>query len=397
MTDFRPVPAADRSAYRRILQYAFSPERGPAEPTPAEDWPPTLYDQRGLYVDETLTSGCKLYYLDAWVRDGYDEIGGLGAVGTAPEFRGQGHARRLCREALREYRDNDVDIVTLWPFSTSFYERFGWATANYYRRYTLAPDVLPAHDNSGRYVQLETADWKRLRRVETAYGKETSLSLRRSEQWWRERTLADWDGNGTPYCFGYERDGTLEGYVVYTVTKEDGDRVLSVQDLAHTDEEAYRAMLAFLGGHGAQVPEIALERAEYDTLLARVTDPESVSCSVRPGPMARLTSVEPLTSLDWPVDELTATIRVNDPLLENNDGQFELTVTDGVARLENLTNPVDQPAMVVDIGTLTQLYLGTIDCDEAMRFGGLDVFEEPPESVCESVFEPQHVCLREFF
>lgn len=395
MAEFRPVPEADRADLERLQRYAFAPELGPEMDPPSGEWPPTFYDQRGLYVDGTLVGSCKLYTHEARVRGAFHALGGLGAVAVAPEHRGQGYAREVCRRALLEYRERDVDLVALWPVSTPLYRGFGWATANHYTRFDCHPDALPGHDADGRVLELDADDWRRLRRVEAAYGEGTALSLRRSEAWWRERTLADWHGEGTPYCYGYERDGELRGYVIYTV-EDDEAQTLSVQDLAHADEEAHRALLDFLGRHGAQIERVLLRRNPDADLLHRVDEPKDVECRLRTGPMVRLTDVAALEEFDWPSGELSCTLSVEDPLLEPNGGQFALELSGRGAHVTDADDDASADA-AVDIGTLSQLAVGTHGVDAAERVAGLTVRGETVRDGLASVFTDQRVCLREFF
>ena len=396
MSEFRPVPATDREACQRFLQYAFAPGRGPVTPDPDSDWPPSLFEQRGLYDGDSLRAVCKLYFLETTVRGAATTVGGLGAVATPPEHRGQGYAADLCRHALREYREADVGFVTLWPFSTPFYRRLGWGTANTYRRYGLPPSALPDHDTAGRLVRLDADDWERLRRVESAGAAGTALSLRRSEAWWRERTLADWDGGGVPYCYGYERDGELRGYLVYTVA-DDADHTLSVTNVAAADEEAHRALLSFLGRHGAQVERVALQLPPDAALLHRVDDPAAVDCTVEAGPMVRLTDVTHLERLEWPDSDLACTLAVSDPLLDRNDGLFRLSVSSGTATVDPLPAADSAADVTVDVATLSQLAVGTHGTDAAERLAGLEILDDSVRTPLADVFRPAPVYLDEFF
>ncbi|MFB6242745.1 MAG: enhanced intracellular survival protein Eis, partial [Halobaculum sp.] len=227
MVTFRPLQETDRRTLREILQYAFDPASGPtvdassASDTGAE-WPPELYEPYGLYADDgvddsvsaadsddgtvrELLAVCKHYSLEARVRSSWTTVGGLGAVAAPPEHRREGHVRELCRHTLESYRADGVPLVVLWPFSTSFYGRMGWGTAHDVCRVELPPEALPSHDTVGRFRRLDADDWQRLRGVEADDRTAATLALRRSEAWWRERTLADWAGGGVPYCYGYER------------------------------------------------------------------------------------------------------------------------------------------------------------------------------------------------
>lgn len=395
MAEFRAVPAEDRDRWREILTYAFRPQLGPVEQKSGDDWPPSLFDQRGLYMTDELVSTCKLYHFDASIRGDTQTVGGIGAVATAPEHRGNGYVSELCRSALEEYHENDVGFGTLWPFETRFYAALGWGVANRYNRYQFDPSVLPVIDADGRMVRLSAAEWERLRPVETAFANGTGLSMRRSEEWWQERTLANWDGGGEPYLYGYERDSSLAGYLIYTVD-DDEHRTLSITDLAYVDDEAHSALLTFLGNHGAQINRITLSRSTESSLLHRVSEPEEVECVVKTGPMVRLTGLAALESIDWPAVDLTCTMAVSDPLLDRIDGQYELSVTSGTATVTPLTSN-ENTNLSVDIATLSQLAVGTYDIGTAMQVGDLTIESPSLRDSLAELFTAEPVCLREFF
>jgi len=413
MSTYRPVPADRRERYREILHHAFAIEQGPrtrdtgtgSDDTDAEEWPPALSDPRGAFEDDRLVSVCKLYYLDAVVHDGYATIGGLGGVATPPEHRREGHVRQLAAGALEEYRENGVGLVALWPFSTPFYRNLGWGVANTYTRYELPPAQLAfGRDTPGTMRRLEPGDWELLRPVERAHGEGTALSLRRSERWWRDRTLAAWPGDTAPYVYGYERDGELRGYVLYTVESGDDGPRLRVTDLAYADTEAYHGLLGFLSDHDSQVGTIVLRRAAETDLLDRVPDPGSIECAVETGPMVRLTDVaKGLERYPWPDDvDFRFTLGVTDPLLDRNHGLFDVAVEDGTATVSPVDGEgeADEPTdaeVWIDVATLSQLYVGSYDLRDAERFGELTIRREALDEPLSAAFPGRSVCLREFF
>lgn len=389
MAEYRPITPEDHAAFSRFTRYAFAAEQGPREEPDTDSLESDLFDLRGLY-DDGLVSGCKRYAFRAYVRDGVEQVGGLGAVATPPEHRRQGYARELCREVCREYREEEVELVVLWPFSTPFYRRLGWATANDLYEFGLPPTTLPAHDPQGRYRRLDPGDWERLRPVEAAFGDGVTLSMRRSASWWRERTLTNWTGGTEPFVYGYERDGTLAGYLVYTVTDSDAhERTLSVSAFGYADEEAHRSLLEFLRRHGAQIDHVELHRATDSRLLALVENPDVATCERVAGPMARLTTLDALAGLDRAGLDRPLTLAVEDPL----EGQARVRVTEhGIEE-----SPGSEPDARTDIGTLTQLYLGRYEPASAERVAGLTVLDDACRESLGELFPERRVCLREFF
>lgn len=407
MAEYRSVGTEHREDLRALLRHAFDPERGPVRDEPDGPWPPTFYDQRGLFADGDLVSACKLYYLTATVRDEWTEIGGFGGVATPPEHRRRGYARQLLREALREYREAGVDLVALWPALIRFYRGLGWGTANWDRRAAVPPAQLDgvagareAGDSSpdGRFRHLTGEDWERLRSVEVERAERYGLSLRRSETWWRERTLAAWASDAEPYVYGVERDGDLAGYVIYRVQSGEDGRHLDVRDLAGVDRAAERALLGFLADHDSQVETVRVGGPLAEDLLDLVPDPEEIETGVEPGPMVRFADAERgLAGLSWPADaDVRLVLAVTDALVDHNDGRYRLDVAGGAATVEP-AGPEATTDATVDVGTLSRLAVGAIGVDRAERVGGLEVQNEGSRRDLRAAFQPEPVYLREFF
>lgn len=395
MTEFRPLDPDDDGEYRRFLRYAFAAEMGPLEDEQDGEGV-DLFAERGVY-DDSLKSVCKRYDIEAYVREGTETIGGLGAVATPPEYRRQGYVRELCREICREYREDGIGLVVLWPFSTPFYRNLGWATANDFYQYECPPSALPAHDADGTFRRLAADDWERLSDVEAAFAEGVTLSMRRSETWWRERTLTSWTGGTEPYIYGYERDGDLAGYLVYTVDDGDGDseRTLSVSAYGYVDEEAERALLEFFRRHGAQIDRVSYLDSTDSKLLDLVEDPQEITCERIAGPMVRLTGLDHLERLDWSPLSEPMTLTVEDSLLPENDGVFRVSPEGKIKKVgDSVSSVVDAET---DIGTLSQLYVGRYDPVTAERVANLTVNEESVRESLAEVFPSRQVCLREFF
>jgi predicted acetyltransferase len=107
--------------------------------------------------------------------------------------------------------------------------------------------------------------------------------------------------------------------------------------------------------------------------------------------MARLTTLDLLADLDWSMLDRPLTLAVEDPLVPENDGRVRVSA-DGLD-----ANAADEPDVRVDIGTLTQLYVGRYDPATAERVAGLSTSGESVRESLAAVFPERQVCLREFF
>jgi len=397
--DFRPVEPDHHDTFRAFVDYAFDPTAGPQD---HDDELDRIGDGFGLFAGEELRSICVHYDFETYLRDEWVPLAGLAAVATPPEHRRRGYVRRMIDESLDRWRD-EAPLAALWPFSRSYYEQFGWATANTTYKYEIPLAQLSfAHGTAdGRPRRVTVDDWAALNEAYEAHVADETLGIRREERWWRERIFETLDDE-TPYVYAWDRDGAVRGYVVYTFESTGdgmGDRRIEVTELAAADEDAFRGLLGFLADHDSQADRVDLY-APDDTLLDRVPSPGDVVCGVHTGPMVRVVDVpDALETTPYP-DDATAevTLAVTDDTASWNDDVFTLAVSDGEAtctRRETLeTGDADA---TVDVGTLSQLVVGYRDVADLRRVGELSVTREPVAATLASLFPPETVALRDFF
>lgn len=393
--DFRRVEPEHHDTFRAYVDYAFDPTAGPQN---HDDELDRVGDGFGLFADEDLRSICVHYDFETHLRGEWVPMAGLAAVATPPEHRRRGHVRRMIDESLDRWHE-EFPLAALWPFSRSYYEQFGWATANTAYEYQLPLEQLSFARGTaeGRLTRVTADDWTALNEAYEAHVAGESLGLRRDERWWRERVLDD-----DPYVYAWERDGETRGYVVYTFESTGdgmGDRRIDVDELAAADDDALCGLLGFLADHDSQAERVDLYAPE-DTLLDRVSDPGDVVCGVHTGPMVRVVDVaHALETVPFPED-VTAelTLAVSDDTAPWNDGVFALDVAEGegtCTRAETLE--AGDADVTVDVGTLSQLVVGYRPVADLRRVGELSVASETTVETLAALFPSETVALRDFF
>ena len=366
---YRPIPDDREEAFSAILRYAFSPERGPFDPEEYDEPPPPARpgEPRGLFAGDDLLSVCKHHFFDSTVRGNPFTLAGLSAVGTPPEHRRRGLVRRLAAASLSEYRERGAALSALWPFAHRFYARLGWALVNRYAVTECPPETLSfarEADVGGRWIQLDPDHGRRMADVLEANDGGRALAVDRTEEWWRRRVFHGWGTD--PYVYGWELEGELRAYVVYTVEERDGDpvgvgaddgRLLDVAEVAVADHEARLACLGFLADHDSQVGRVRTYGPPDASLLDLVFDPDEVEVEVHAGPQVRIVSVpEAIEATAVPGDvDADVLVGVEDSLAPWNDGAFRVEVAAGAVTVE----PADaEPDVEVEIGPLSQLVVG---------------------------------------
>ncbi|MFC6788054.1 GNAT family N-acetyltransferase [Halobaculum halobium] len=224
--------------------------------------------------------------------------------------------------------------------------------------------------------------------------------LDRGEGWWRHRVFESWETD--PYVYGWtdgDRGDSLRGYLVYTIRDEDGSdgRALTVNEFAARDREARRQLLRFCRDHDSQVERVRFTGPADTRLFDDLDDPQAAETEIRPGPMARVVDVESaLAAIEYPADlETTLVFDVRDDSCEWNDDRFRLRVADGRGTVDRVADA--DAEVVLDIGALARLVVGSHSANRLVELGAVDTEGEATQPALAAAFPPTNPFLREGF
>jgi predicted acetyltransferase len=396
MPDYRPVPEDQEDDHARIARYAFDAESGPFDPEEADTddsyW--SFADYYGMFEgDELLTTSGHIEFT-ARLRGNWVSLAGVAAVASPPEHRRKGLVADLLAASLSDYRERGWPISALRPFEESFYAKYGWATGVRYRTATVEPGALaPTAElvgDEGRFRQIHPEDHERLHDAYDAWLEGTTLATRRSDDWWRDRILVSPHGED-PFCYAWERDGEVRGYVVYEVTD---DRTLQTQEVAAADDEAYLHLLRFCYNHDSQLQSVELYGPESEFLIDVVDDRDALTVEEAAGQMVRIVDVPPALEAPAYAAEGRVVLDVSDDTAPWNDDRFALTVENGVATVDRTDAA---PDVHVAIGTLSQLLVGYLSVDRARLVGDLTVDDPAAAETLAALFPTEETFLPESF
>jgi len=220
----RKRPAMSKRALRQQAKRMAELQSRPAEPSTARenldldlDADVTVRSRGTLHrvsvtVDGEDASGCAVWELQMRVAGVWLKMGGIGGVGTRPEHRFKGQARRVIVNALRWMRRGGYDVTLLFGI-TGFYPKFGYAPAFPRTRSYLDVDVAAGANALGyRFVPYGP---KYLKRVLGSYHRTVSDMtgpVRRLPKRWRPfREGLNW-GPRIACRVALDRAGRFAGY-----------------------------------------------------------------------------------------------------------------------------------------------------------------------------------------
>ena len=341
-------------------------------------------DPDGVYVveeDGAVRATATVLPLEAYVEGRAVEMGGVAAVNTHPAYRRRGYAGALMRLVLARMREEGVHLSALWPFAHAFYRAYGWELAGESLSYRLGPAELPASPEQRRVREYRGED---LPRAMELYAEEMArhpLAVARSEVHWRA-----WLRREKNAAAVYEREGRVEGYLLYEMTpwREDREphRTLRVHELVARTPEAREGLLSLLAAQDPLVFGVRLNTPRGEPLHPHL-DSSYVRVEVEPEFMLRLVDVEgALGLLDLAADP-PLVLEVADDGIPENTGAY--TVGEGgLARGEEAEARVS-----LDVRQLAQLYAGYLPARELARHGRVRASSPAALELLDALFPPR--------
>lgn len=372
--EIRGYRKEDRKALGHLLALAFggTDEEGESHVDPEHN---RRLDPELVYVAEeegAPRATATELPLQVYVDGNAVRMGGVAAVATHPAHRRQRLAGSLMRSVLHGMRERGVHLSLLAPFNHSFYRAHGYELATEAIRYTLSPGELPTSPEQSHVRAYRKVDLSAMQSLLEAEAVRYPLCVRRGEGRWlqvlEQEKRRDQGSKGSEAAL-YERDGEVEGYVIYRHRKNEKSgregepgMMLRVPELVGRTARAREALISFMAAYDPLEWRIdyAVPRGEP---LHPFLESSYVRAMVEPEKMLRLVDVRgALSHLARPVPE-PLVLEVSDDAIPENAGAY--TVNEG-----NVIRGSAAPERVkLDVRQLAQLYAGYISAEQLHRRG----------------------------
>jgi predicted acetyltransferase len=339
---FSPSPMAAAEAQRRLTQAPFNAGNV------------TLVAQDG---DRTLATVSAIPMRQN-VRGSVYPMAGIAGVATHPLARRQGHIRTLLTRLLGEMRDEGHPVSALYPFRSSFYQRFG------YIGLPMPPTVSFAPADLGPLLRTRLPGeigWSRIGEGYDDHREMTGRMLARrhgfaSPPEYRAAGVREADER---WLVTARVDGELAGALLYRIDDHGGE--LLGDHLLTTGPVGRALLLQFIARHVDQVTRVSLTVDPDEAPEQWVTDLAFVMRSriafpSEHAPMARVLSLDALTGMAVGPGRVAVRV-VDDPfiagdhLLDGGSGALEVTSGTGAG----------VPAATLTVPGLSGLVYGVLD------------------------------------
>jgi len=362
MMELRRYCEGDMDALARVGVAAFGGSVSDWEKNfdPAQNARLDLEQVHVIEEDGEVRASTTVLPLESLVEDEWRPMGGISAVMAHPAYRRRGYAGKLMRAVLRDMRERGVSLSLLAPFAHAFYRIFGYELATEAIEYKLKPADLPTSPEQRHLRAYQEEDLSTLIALYEAEAKGHTLSVRRSEEHWKN-SLADKDEDAAVY----ERDGDVEGYILYKISgwqDHDPRRTLSVEEIVAATPRAREALLSFMAGLDPLVYGIKLHTPRGEPLHPYLRS-SHVNAKLEPDQMLRLVDVEGALGYLKRVPEAPLVLNVSDDVIPENADEY--TVGGGKV----IRGAEAEESVSLDVRQLAQLYAGYLPARDLARHG----------------------------
>lgn len=361
--EVRKYRAEDLGPLARLGSLAFGGKPSDWEEYYTPEKNPRM-DLEGVHVieeDGEVRASATVLSLEVFVGGEPVPMGGVAAVKTHPAYRRRGYAGELMRTILHEMREQNVHLSMLWPFAHAFYRAHGWELAGETIKYTLEPADLPTSPEQKHIRAYWEEDLPRLMELFEQKAKLHSCCVRRPGKAWRRQGLFGKEDQ----IAVYERDGEIEGYLIYHMSDRKEartpPRTLDAREMVAVTARARTALLSFLAAQDPLAFEIRHETPRGKPLHPYLRS-SYVKAEIEPEFMLRLVDVEGALGLLRRRIEPPLVLEVSDDVIPENEGEY--TVGEGVRRGAH-----SEYRVALDVRRLAQLYTGYLPADQLAERG----------------------------
>lgn len=351
------------------------------------------FDENGVLCSQMVCHELQMRFDGHWLP-----MGGIGGVATYPHYRRQGLARAVFEQVLPSMQTEGKVFSYLFPFSFSFYRKFGYESVCLGCRLQLPlaqlsrlPQTCSARlwepgqpiDDFDRVYEASVADY--------------NLAVRRgSDRWQYHLPEHPWKQRKYAYLL-YGDTGEPLAYLIFAA--EGGleeSHTMRVTDWAAAGPQGLKGLFAFMGSFSVTCSQLDMEIPPdlYPELM--LPEMYEVRRRVSWNGMARLVDVEAaLNHMRAPTGKGDLVLQVEDTL-PWNQATFQVEYDEGTLQVcRTSKTPCD---LHLTVQALARLLLGTFDPTER-SFALLPGIEVRPgsETKLAKVFHKKPMFISDFF
>ena len=301
----------------------------------------------GVVDGDELVAAARIWPFEQWWTGRRVPMGGVAGVVVAPEYRGRGVGSLLMRAVLQRCVEKGYPLTGLYPATTVLYRHLGYEFAG--NRYKFSFQAADLRTLGGKGTAVRKAG-----RGDAELFLELARKAHESRRSsgpliWPVGQVESWLEDEDN--FAYVAD---DGFVVYNWS--DGN--LAVDELIAGSEETARALWATVGSGASIATTVHAYGPPFDPIHLLAEHEAEGDTRINRWMLRLVDAPAAIAARGFPDGVvLEADLRIDDPELPANTGDWHLSVADGSGRL----TPAEPSSDALRLGPrgLAALYAGT--------------------------------------
>lgn len=312
--------------------------------------------------------------------------GGIGAVSTLPEYRNTGAIRAIFEKLLPAARERGEILSALYPFSHSFYRKFGYETISLKTEFKFRPDELKGHRHDGwSKLWKPEEDVSEFTKLYSDFAKNYSLSIQRDDKKMKSEMIKGEYYKDRRFCYLLGDDSGATAYVVF---QDKGDTVF-VNEAVWKNKIGFEAMLGFLARFSAEYANIVLPLPTNIDLRHFVSNPYHIEVNSKIEYMIRVMNAEKVLQLMNKTEAESFIIKIyGDEQIPENNGTWKVDS-------ESVTACQDEPDFEMSAKAFSQGIAGGAN-SEALKLRP-DVLIRNKEDLFGKIFARKSIYVGDHF
>lgn len=335
--DIRPIKEEELLEAKKLssicFEYPFQPNKEEQKPlSKGEIYWEQIY---GAFDEENHLMSCLNVIPYEFYFDGSSVKGtGIGNVVTYPHHRKKGAVKGIFQTVLPVMYQNKIAFSYLYPFSESFYRKFGYERSCSPIGCNLDLRMIPSHPYDGSFhLHEDDSDFECFQKAYEAFASSLNLMVKRDCHDWDFLNDAKASYNNN-YAYLYKNaQNEPAGYIIFKRQLEHGEPILNCRELVFDCFETLKAIMSFMSTYASDYKRIHFYSPSCYSFEDFCTDFSQSSSYLTIGSNGMVRAVHVPTILKEAAYQGTGQVSVliTDNQIPENNGVFTVQFQEGKA------------------------------------------------------------------
>jgi len=341
----------------------------------------------------------------------FQRIFGIGMVAVHLLHKKEKIAFQLLSHFHAYARQENVALVSLYPFNPSFYRKMGYGYGPLRYEFKFKPGELIADGNKSQVKFLTPSDEDAIVSLYNEYAQNNHGMLKRT---WKEKQYIK---TRKTYYVGVEEGNRLVGALAFTLDPVKDSHFLHQHMIIHewiwSNPSAYKQLASWVSSQQDQVDRIIF-RTNDQSFLYSLSNPLNDSNHVIPsvyhevattgsGIMYRITNIESFVNgtnfhgQGRPQENTKIILEIKDSFIAEQHGVYELSFSSEQWEIHKVEKTDELVNVIIGIHDLSSWWMGCVTLESLYNCGEAEVHQQDPKKLDEW-FKPRNgpICFTTF-